>query len=292
LSFHSGRACAEGLELASFSYEYVPSAELDILGDEARELQTRSQTFTAKLAIPILLSGRNTALLNFITLRELRQHYDNVKASGVEYTPAHLYTIKYGLVFRQVISEQWSFATLIQPALLSDFEDGEANQVRLRAGFVFERRATPALKYGFGLGYSDDYGDEKILPVVRLGWRPTDRWAISFDVPQNLKIWYRAASRVSVGVLGKVTGAHFRVGEDVRVTDGRTTSGGSIKYSILNIGPALEVKLQNSLSLELNAGRSFHRRFELWDRNDNLIADSKFENSLFVKATLRYDVGN
>ncbi|MFQ5499832.1 MAG: hypothetical protein ACE5FH_09180 [Candidatus Zixiibacteriota bacterium] len=107
---------AEGLSLALVSYELIPSSEYAPDTLERNELNTTARTVTVKLAVPILLSGKNSILLNFFTLRSLYQTYENAEAAGVLFRPDYLYTFKYGLVFRQVLSDKWNLALLAQLA--------------------------------------------------------------------------------------------------------------------------------------------------------------------------------
>lgn len=102
----SGTVLGEKLSLASASFEYIPSAELDRGGSEYDEVKTSSQTYTVKLALPLLLNGKKTVLLNFFTLRSLYQTYGDVNPGTNLYRPDYLYTFKYGLVFLQRLSEK------------------------------------------------------------------------------------------------------------------------------------------------------------------------------------------
>jgi len=283
---------AEGLELVSFSYEFVPEAEIDLTGVEAEELKVAQQTFTAKMAIPVSLSGRNTMLLHFLTFRWLHQSYDQVALAGQVYRPEYLYSIKYGLVFVQRLSPRWQFAFLLQPSMHSDLTEITTQHISLRAGFVFEKSVSDKFSYGFGAGYSDDFGDEKILPVARLNWKPASGWRFKFDIPQKLELWYLVNSKIWAGIEAKVTGAHFRIGEDISLEDGSSLRGGRVKYSILNAGPSIRFNIYKGLDLSISAGRSFYRRLELFDMNDNQLFDSQYENSLFMKVKLEYNVGN
>ncbi|NIP43080.1 MAG: hypothetical protein GWO41_01460 [candidate division Zixibacteria bacterium] len=283
---------AEGLELVSFSYEIVPEAEIDLTGVEEEELKVAQQTFTAKLAIPVLLSGQNTMLLHFLTFRWLHQSYDQVSLAGQIYRPEYLYSIKYGLVFIQRISPRWQFAFLLQPSMHSDFIGITSEHIRLRAGFIFEKNVNGRFSYGIGAGYSDDFGDEKVLPVFRLNWKPGDNWRFKFDIPQKLELWYLISPRIRGGIEAKVTGAHFRIGENISLEDGSSLQGGRIKYSILNAGPSIGFNIYKGLDLSINAGRSFYRRLELYDVDNNQLFDSKYENSFFLKVKMEYNVGN
>jgi hypothetical protein len=60
----------------------VPEAEIDFTGVEEEELKVAQQTFTAKMPIPVLLSGQNTMLLHFLTFRWLHQSYDQIALAG------------------------------------------------------------------------------------------------------------------------------------------------------------------------------------------------------------------
>ena len=287
-----GHISAEGLELVSFSYEFVPEAEIDLTGVEAEELKVAQQTFTAKMAIPVLLSGQNTMLLHFLTFRWLHQSYDQVALAGQVYRPEYLYSIKYGLVFIQRISPRWQFAFLLQPSMHSDLKKITSKHIRLRAGFIFEKEVSDRFSYGLGAGYSDDFGDEKVLPVFRLNWKPGDNWRFKFDIPQKLEIWYLFSSQIRGGIEAKVTGAHYRIGENISLEDGSSLQGGRVKYSILNAGPSIRFNIYKGLDLSINAGRSFYRRLELYDVDNNQLFDTQYENSLFLKVKMEYNVGD
>jgi hypothetical protein len=282
---------AEKLSLASFDYEYVPNAELDRTGNEADELKSDAHTSTLKFAVPLLLSGTDRMVLNFFTLRTLYQTYGPIANSTYAYRPDYLYSFKYGLVFMQRLSPKWKLAVLVQPSLLSDLENVKSRHVLLRAGFLFEKKVSDRFKYALGFGYSDDYGQVRLLPVVRLKWKPSSHWVLDVDLPSKVRVWRDFSARLRCGLLAKVTGAHYRVGEAVEFPDGRTTEGGSVKYSILNVGPAFGFALYREAYLTFNTGYSVYRKFEVFDAEDHLLEDSDFEANMFFKLAVEYQVG-
>ena len=284
-------SAAEGLELVSFDYELVPEPDLEHTDVEAEELRIIAHTYTLKFALPLLLDGQNTMLLNFVTLRTLHQSYRNVAAAGLVYRPDDLYTFKYGLVFLQKLSPRWRLAVLIQPSLLSDLVDVSSDHIRLRAGFMFSKKVSERFSYSLGGGYSDDYGEEKVLPVVQLKWTDQHAWDMTFDLPQKADIWYLLSERWRIGLNAKVTGAHYRLGEDIRLESG-TTGGGRVKYSILNVGPAVQCRLYKGLKVTFNTGSSVYRKFEVFDRSGRLIEDPEAEQSFFFKFGIDYNVGD
>jgi hypothetical protein len=283
---------ARAFDVASLSHEIVPGAELDLTGVEEDEIRATAHTTTLKLAVPVFLGGRGTVLVNFLTLRSLSQSYEVPPTAGDVFRPDDLFTVKYGLVLRRELSERWSVAVLGQPAILSDFQDVGGDHFSLRAGFLFERVVSPRFTWAFGAGYSDDYGEAQALPVVRIDWRPDRRWRIRLDAPQAAEIWWGPGDRWRLGAAGRATGGHFRVGEEYVFRDGRSTKDGRVKYSIVNVGPAAAARLGGPLVLTLNAGWSVYRRYEVFDRDDRALLDSRFESSLFVKTTLGVEVGS
>ncbi len=291
LSLSLGPAARAGqFTLASFSSEYVPDAELSLTGEEEDEIGTSALTNTLKFAVPVSLSGHRTMLLNFFTLRSLSQSYDDVSNSPGTFRPAKLYTLKYGLVFHHALSDRWNLSTLLQPAILSDFREVDSDHFSLRAGFIFEKKSSDKLKYGFGAGYSDDFGKESILPALRIDWKVGDDWRLKIDIPQKVEGWYSVSNNIDMGIVGKATGGHFRIGEDVDLGEGKTTRGGSVKYSIVNIGPAVEFPFMGPTSLTLNGGRSVYRHYRVFDADEKTLLDSDYENSYFFKATLKFQV--
>lgn len=291
LALFAGGLQAAGFQVASFSLEQVPKAELNLTGSEEGELKTTGTTTTVKLAIPIKLDGRKRVLLNFFTFRVLHQSYENAGATALAFLPAELYTIKYGLVLHQELSPLWSLNVLVQPAILTDFENVSSDHFTLRGGFLFERKVSENLSYAIGGGYSDDFGDEKILPAAWLKWKPSPGWKVDFDIPQKIDISRKLSNRVWLGLVGKATGAHFRIGQATPFIDGSDIRVNRVKYSIVNVGPALKWNISDGVGLLLNGGTSVYRRYQVFDEAGDKLIDSDFESSIFIKATFKYLVG-
>lgn len=280
----AARARPEGFPVASLGYEYVPEAELVLTGVEADDLKTTSRTATLKLNVPILLDGRDKVLLNALTLRHVDQDYRDTESGADTFRPDDLYTFKWGLVYRQMLGARWSGAVLVQPAILSDLENLGRDDFSLRAGFVFERKSSERFSWGWGAGYSDDYGRRTVLPVLRVKWSPGP-WELALDAPQALDVWRDLPRGWRAGVAAKVTGGAFRVGQDFALGD-RSTKDGTVRYSIVNVGPAVMIPLGGPLDLELNGGTSVYRRYEVEDAQGRGLVDSAFESSVFLGATL------
>lgn len=169
-------------------------------------------------------------------------------------------------------------------------ESVDSDYFVLRAGFLFEKKVSERFKYSVGVGYSDDYGQLRVLPVVRLRWKSGQSWDFDLDIPSKARAWYNLSPRVRLGLVAKVTGGHFRVGEAVEVENGNTEKG-RVKYSILNFGPAVGYSIYKGAYLTFNTGFSLFRRFQLFDVNDNKLEQSDYETSLFFKTTIDYNVG-
>jgi len=282
-------ARAERFSLVSLSYEYVPEAELVLTGAEEDDLHTVARTSTLKLNLPVLLDGRDKILLHALTVRRLDQSYLDSDSGADTFRPDDLYSFKWGLVYRQVLGERWTGAVLVQPALLSDLEGVDRHHFSLRAGFLFEQKRSERFSWGWGAGYSDDYGRRTVLPVIRLSWK-LSRWTFGLDAPQSLEVWRSLPRGWLAGIQGKVTGGTFRIGQDVDL-GGRSTKDGLVRYSIVNVGPALQVPLGQSIRLDLNGGTSVYRRYEVEDADGNSLVDSTYESSAFFKTTLTLLVG-
>lgn len=282
---------AEGFKLASFSFEQVPSAEINLSSIEGGELQTTASTNTTKLAIPLKLDGERRVLLNFITFRVLHQTYSNIDSAGIAFLPADLYTIKYGLVLHQVLSEKWSLNVLVQPGLLTDFNNVSSGDITLRGGFIFEKKVSDRFTYAIGGGYSDDYGKEQILPVGRIKWSPNPNWEVDLDFPQKIDLSRKLSKKIWLGLSGKVTGGHYRIGAQTPFRTGSAQRVNRVKYSIVNVGPSVNWQTSSSFQLILNVGTSVYRRYEVFDENGDQLIDANYESSLFAKVSINFLVG-
>ena len=93
------------------------------------------------------------------------------------------------------------------------------------------------------------------------------------------------------GIVGKVTGGHYRIGENVDLGNGNSTLGGSVKYAIVNLGVATNWFVQKHLHVTINVGRTVYRRYGVFDAADRLLLGSTFDAAYFIKATTGINVG-
>jgi hypothetical protein len=94
-----------------------------------------------------------------------------------------------------------------------------------------------------------------------------------------------------IGINGKATGGHYRIGEQTPFRINSTQRVSRVKYSIVNIGPSISWQTSERFQLSLNAGTSVYHRYEVFDDDGIELISASYESSVFVKATLRYSVG-
>jgi len=282
---------AAGFELVRASYEYIPSAELDLTGAEPDEVQTSATMFTARLLLPVPIRGRETILVNRFVFRVLHQMYEEGPRTREVFRPDNLYTLRWGLGLRQTLGDTWRTIVFVQPSLLTDFEEVDAGHLSYRAALVFEQDPSPTLSWGFGIGYGDDYGDRRVLPVLQLNWVASPQWTVEVDLPKAAAVWRRMGrAGARVGFTARVTGGNYRIGEEVILPGGGSTKDGRVKYSIVNVGPAVALPVGRGVEVLIQGGFNAYRRYEVFDANDDQLLDSRFENPGFLNVTLSFDL--
>ena len=80
--------------------------------------------------------------------------------------------------------DRWKFWLRLQPGIMSDFEEVDSNAFTVTALALAAYQITDKVTVAGGVYFSQDLGDDTILPAVGLIWRPSNQWTLSLTAPR------------------------------------------------------------------------------------------------------------
>lgn len=195
--------------------------------------------------------------------------------------PENLHAIDATLALNWRWSDAWSTTFSFNPGIHSDFEDISGKDFIYQGSILFQNRLGGKNLIGFGLAYSDSFGDPLVIPLVQIRWYPTPEWYVESMLPLNLNVGYNLDSTWSVGLEGKLRGYRYRL------TESAPWNEAVLKYREVQLGPFLNARLGEKVSLRLSAGVVVAQKFEFMDKDsDNTIVEGKFKNTGYVTVRL------
>jgi hypothetical protein len=280
----------------SFGYDYFPYANFaDPSDDNAdiqqllEEVEMRISTLKFKMSYPVALSER-TFLMHELSYDRLNGNYKNwTSALGEKIELAH--AVKYNLMLRHILSNKWYLVAFLTPGLASDFKAKlSTDDLSIEAALVFVRQFSQKFALGFGAAYSRQFGEPFPLPVLALEWNNGSNLRINAIVPSSFDLWYMLSPSVELGLVLHTDGNMYHGDEDIY--------GGSkprMRYSVITIGPSVNVRFTDWLKMNVNGGYTLLRRFEFTNEdvivNDinigNIKAEYDLKNATFFKVGLQ-----
>lgn len=272
----------------SASYDFFPYKQLsdpDTSGGAAflEDGEMRVATLNIGASYPFVFSQGRTVLVNEFAFQ--RFDLDYIKWQEHAANPEHVYAIEYTLAVMHVLSEKWSLLGSAAPGLASDFEaDLSSDDFVFQVVLVFIRKYSPKWSVGYGLAYDNTFGQPFPLPVLALEWNNGKNMKLSTILPQNFEFWYRANPLLDLGLSLKVDGNQYHGDPDVYHVDVPL-----MRYSVATCGPSAKFRISKGLSLGIDSGLTFLRRFEFFDGdNEDVEIDYNLKNTGFARINLQF----
>lgn len=95
-----------------------------------------------------------------------------------------LHRLQIPVNFWHSFHEQWKLWAGAEPGLFTDFDHVDGDDFALTALVVGAYEFTPAWTLSFGGYYSRDLGEDQLLPVLGVIWRPNPHWNLSATFPR------------------------------------------------------------------------------------------------------------
>ena len=268
--------------LAGASFEFMPRSSL---ADPPAQLSDyRVQVSTLKIFANAPLSVDDQPGTAVIAGIKYDVTFVGQNGQRVDGTPQRFHQIGLSLRALQRLGQTWSLLVSLDPALATDFDDLDTDQLRISGAAVINRRFTPTFSLGLGALFNYMFGELLPLPVVALRWRPAAAIKVDMFLPVYLQALYALARRVELGIRAEVDGNRF----SVRGTD----SADNIKYSLVKGGLLLNLRLFDGLWLTTLGGASVARRFQAFDRSDAKVADLDLDPAFVVRAGIEFRPGS
>jgi hypothetical protein len=127
-----------------------------------------------------------------------------------------LYRVQIPLNYWHSFNDQWKLWASVEPGLFSDFESVTSDDFATSALLVAAYEWRPEWTVSFGGYYSRDLGDDGVLPVLGVIWRPNPHWNLSATFPR-FRIAYAPDDRMFFDVTLRPGGS----GWNIETEDGR-----------------------------------------------------------------------
>jgi hypothetical protein len=279
--FGSAYPAVAQVAVATFDGTAYPTSPVaEALGGPATE--ARVKVLRGSVLLPLVLQGDRTTFV------------PRVSASRVGITPApidpaepvwveSLYDVDLELVLLRVLSDRWRMTVVLAPGLAGDFRDVRLGHATLQGAVVFQRSLGEARGWGLGASVTNAFGEVRVVPVLAFESRSED---------VGIEVLAPARASVFSGIAGRVQ-AGFRVGVDGNaygLARAGTLEGGTVRYSVVDLGPAMEISLTEHLRLSAEGGLSLGRRLEVEDRSGVRVEDAGLRRGGYLRAGLAWAV--
>ena len=188
--------------------------------------------------------------------------------------PTDAYIIDINLLAIGQLTNKWSYVAQATPAIKSGLEEKVAGEdFAIEGAFLATRQAGEHTSYGFGLGYSTNFGAPIPIPLVQLDykaslWEGGPKWRGNILLPSSIEAWVIPFKRLEVGLQLRSIGDRHHITEVGTAAINRPYSD----YFDTVLGPSVIVYVTPWMSLNVESGFSLYRQMQVTDGRDELIS--------------------
>ena len=188
--------------------------------------------------------------------------------------PTDAYIIDINLLAIGQLTNKWSYVAQATPAIKSGLEEKMAGEdFAIEGAFLATRQAGERISYGFGLGYSTNFGAPIPIPLLQFDysaslWEGGPAWRGNILLPSSIEAWVIPFKRLEVGLQLRSIGDRHHITEVGTVAINRPYSD----YFDTVLGPSVIVYLTPWMSLNVESGFSLYRQMQVTDGRDELIS--------------------
>jgi len=167
------------------------------------------------------------------------------------------------------LSPKWRLILNLNPTLASDFEESlSEDDLLYQANAMVVNTKNTKFKYGFGLAYTTRFGRQIVIPTGMLVYR-TPKMVLNIVLPSKASILFNSKSKTFLyGLEAGLNGGLFNNTSDVQTINTQIDETG---YSRFTFGPAIALKLKNTVKIQFNGGVAVGRRLDFIDANEEVL---------------------
>lgn len=188
--------------------------------------------------------------------------------------PTDAYIIDINLLAMGQLTNKWSYVAQATPAIKSGLEEKMAGQdFAIEGAFLAIRQAGERTSYGFGLGYSTNFGAPIPIPLLQLDykaslWEGGPAWRGNILLPSSIEAWVIPFKRLEVGLQLRSIGDRHHITEVGTAAINKPYSD----YFDTVLGPSVILYITPWMSLNVESGFSLYRQMQVTDGRDELIS--------------------
>jgi hypothetical protein len=268
LALLSGVALAQAAEPLNVNYTYLEPSEGQF------EDKVKQHEFKAEGSLPAMkLEDYGVGISVGGAFQANVWQFDNDRIDDLD-----LYKVKLPVTASFKATETIPVELSLVPGIHSDFKEVDGDDFRLEGSAVGSYAYTETLKFVFGLGYGEEFGDPKAFPIGGVSWKATQELQVDLIFPKP-KISYAITDDARVFVSGAPAGGEWNVGErdqqvDVRQEGYRVGLGG--EYQVVENG-----------WLYAMAGREGGRKVSLAVDENTVVDEKDIDDATFVQVGFR-----
>lgn len=215
---------------------YIWATRTDLESVPGASLQVQGAGIKAPVSLFNNEDTRITAGLHF------RWNELNFDGSPVLDESVDVYRVQLPLDFWHSFNERWKAWGRLEPGLFSDFENVNEDAFAVTVLALASYQITPKFSTAFGVYYSRDLGEDRVLPALGFIWKPNAHWNLGLTFPRA-SIAYAPTADWLFTAYAAPGGAGWSIndtatGERRRLNYKCWRVGISTEHSIATVGPA------------------------------------------------------
>lgn len=177
--------------------------------------------------------------------------------------------------------------------LATDFENFlDGRDILVMGGATYFPNMSAKWKIGYGVVTTFVFGERLLFPIIVLKHTSPDG-KFNFDLSfPRLMVDKKIGGSVALGLGAAFNGAQFNVENRVLALSSETLD--YVRFSYLNLGPYIDWRFYKAFHLNISAGITAAKKFEIFNTQNNEIADGVLntKNSTFFTARVYWSLGD
>jgi len=259
-------------EVFKIQYSYLPNGEVS---EGMNDTEVDFSEFEASFLLPIKTSEPLRILAGVTYSMAFPQSSENN-------ADTKLYFIALRAIGIYDFDEKNRVVGVFIPSISSTLQDKlTSDDFLTQASLSYSRLVNESFNYGLGVMYTSRFGFPQVLPLFTLKYI---REKIRYDLrlPLSIQATWAYDSNLSYGLKFNVNGSQFNSAEG-SIYDGVQID--AVNFSRILFGPEVGIRLKNQIFLNLYAGISLRRVFEL-NSESGPDQDLSLNNGAFISAKI------